>query len=110
MKKNTKPSFNLLYFLEAVEDPAITVKVIGHQWYWSYEYSDYVTEKEDLIGSLQKQLQENKKLHHLAWKCARFLISIEIISLSKHGPAKLLRMSFFHIIGSKLFTITIRKK
>jgi cytochrome c oxidase subunit 2 len=23
-------------------DPAITLKVIGHQWYWSYEYSDYV--------------------------------------------------------------------
>lgn len=22
-------------------DPAVTLKVIGHQWYWSYEYSDY---------------------------------------------------------------------
>jgi len=24
-----------------VIDPAITVKAIGHQWYWTYEYSDY---------------------------------------------------------------------
>jgi len=35
------PSFKLLYLIDEVVDPAITIKVIGHQWYWSYEYSDY---------------------------------------------------------------------
>ena len=35
------PSFALLYSLDEVIDPAITLKVVGHQWYWSYEYSDY---------------------------------------------------------------------
>lgn len=35
------PSFKLLYLMDEVIDPAITLKVIGHQWYWSYEYSDY---------------------------------------------------------------------
>lgn len=35
------PSFALLYSMEEVVDPALTLKVIGHQWYWSYEYSDY---------------------------------------------------------------------
>lgn len=35
------PSFALLYSLDEVVDPAVTVKAIGHQWYWSYEYSDY---------------------------------------------------------------------
>jgi cytochrome c oxidase subunit 2 len=35
------PSFKLLYLIDEVIDPAITIKVIGHQWYWSYEYSDY---------------------------------------------------------------------
>lgn len=39
------PSFALLYSVDEIVDPALTVKVIGHQWYWSYEYSDY--EKED---------------------------------------------------------------
>lgn len=34
------PSFALLYSLDEVIDPTITLKVIGHQWYWSYEYSD----------------------------------------------------------------------
>jgi len=35
------PSFALLYSLDEVVDPAVTVKAIGHQWYWTYEYSDY---------------------------------------------------------------------
>ncbi len=35
------PSFKLIYLMDEVVDPAITLKVIGHQWYWSYEYSDY---------------------------------------------------------------------
>ncbi len=35
------PSFKLIYLMDEVIDPAITIKVIGHQWYWSYEYSDY---------------------------------------------------------------------
>lgn len=37
------PSFALLYSLEELIDPVATVKIIGHQWYWSYEYSDYAT-------------------------------------------------------------------
>jgi cytochrome c oxidase subunit 2 len=35
------PSFALLYSIDEVIVPAITLKVIGHQWYWTYEYSDY---------------------------------------------------------------------
>lgn len=35
------PSFALLYSMDEIVDPAVTVKAIGHQWYWSYEYSDY---------------------------------------------------------------------
>jgi cytochrome c oxidase subunit 2 len=38
------PSFVLLYAADEVVDPAITLKVVGHQWYWSYEYTDYTTE------------------------------------------------------------------
>ena len=44
------PSFALLYSMDEVIDPAITLKVIGHQWYWSYEYSDYNTSEEDTIA------------------------------------------------------------
>nr|QEG58682.1 cytochrome c oxidase subunit II [Oberea yaoshana] len=35
------PSLRLIYILDEVNNPMITVKSIGHQWYWSYEYSDF---------------------------------------------------------------------
>lgn len=34
------PSFSLLYSIDEVLEPLLTIKVIGHQWYWSYEYLD----------------------------------------------------------------------
>ena len=34
------PSLRLLYLLDEVNTPNVTVKAIGHQWYWRYEYSD----------------------------------------------------------------------
>lgn len=36
------PSLRLLYLLDEVGDCRLTVKTIGHQWYWSYEYSDFL--------------------------------------------------------------------
>nr|YP_009545497.1 cytochrome c oxidase subunit II [Montipora efflorescens]YP_010710539.1 cytochrome c oxidase subunit II [Montipora vietnamensis]YP_214922.1 cytochrome c oxidase subunit II [Anacropora matthai]AAW67961.1 cytochrome c oxidase subunit II [Anacropora matthai]AYO28853.1 cytochrome c oxidase subunit II [Montipora efflorescens]WCZ70566.1 cytochrome c oxidase subunit II [Montipora vietnamensis] len=38
------PSLKLLYLMDEVVSPALTIKAIGHQWYWSYEYSDYQEE------------------------------------------------------------------
>nr|AAD54309.1 cytochrome c oxidase subunit II [Abax parallelepipedus parallelepipedus] len=35
------PSLRLLYLLDEVSNPSMTLKSIGHQWYWSYEYSDF---------------------------------------------------------------------
>nr|AKE36792.1 cytochrome c oxidase subunit II [Rubiconia intermedia] len=35
------PSLRLLYMIDEINEPSITLKVIGHQWYWSYEYSDF---------------------------------------------------------------------
>jgi len=32
------PSFKLLYFMDRHDNPDMTIKVIGNQWYWSYEY------------------------------------------------------------------------
>nr|YP_001718402.1 cytochrome c oxidase subunit II [Loxosomella aloxiata]BAG12587.1 cytochrome oxidase subunit II [Loxosomella aloxiata] len=36
------PSLRLLYLLDEVSDPLITFKAVGHQWYWSYEFSDFM--------------------------------------------------------------------
>nr|QOE88774.1 cytochrome c oxidase subunit II [Zootermopsis nevadensis] len=38
----TTPSLRLLYLMDEIHNPIMTIKTIGHQWYWSYEYSDFV--------------------------------------------------------------------
>nr|YP_009919191.1 cytochrome c oxidase subunit II [Triatoma sanguisuga]AEA41117.1 cytochrome oxidase subunit II [Triatoma sp. AR-2011]AEA41118.1 cytochrome oxidase subunit II [Triatoma sp. AR-2011]AEA41122.1 cytochrome oxidase subunit II [Triatoma sp. AR-2011]QMP96835.1 cytochrome c oxidase subunit 2 [Triatoma sanguisuga] len=35
------PSLHILYLMDEMNNPAVTIKSIGHQWYWSYEYSDF---------------------------------------------------------------------
>nr|YP_010944237.1 cytochrome c oxidase subunit II [Nectoneanthes uchiwa]WLW41603.1 cytochrome c oxidase subunit II [Nectoneanthes uchiwa] len=35
------PSLQLLYLTDEIVEPGVTVKAIGHQWYWSYEYTDF---------------------------------------------------------------------
>jgi cytochrome c oxidase subunit 2 len=34
------PSFKLLYYQDTIPDAELTIKAVGHQWYWSYEYPD----------------------------------------------------------------------
>lgn len=35
------PSFSLLYSLDEISNPELSLKILGHQWYWSYEISDF---------------------------------------------------------------------
>nr|YP_122146.1 cytochrome c oxidase subunit II [Zaglossus bruijni]CAG26332.1 cytochrome c oxidase subunit II [Zaglossus bruijni] len=35
------PSLRILYMMDEINNPNLTIKTMGHQWYWSYEYSDY---------------------------------------------------------------------
>jgi len=44
------PSFSLLYAMDEIVSPTITIKALGHQWYWSYEYSDYIDENYEPIN------------------------------------------------------------
>jgi cytochrome c oxidase subunit 2 len=35
------PSFRLLYFQDTIPEAELTIKAIGRQWYWTYEYPDH---------------------------------------------------------------------
>nr|AKM70107.1 cytochrome oxidase subunit II [Kurisakia onigurumii] len=35
------PSLHLLYLMDEIKSPILTIKIFGHQWFWSYEYSDF---------------------------------------------------------------------
>ena len=66
------PSFRLLYFQKTVSEAEMemTVKVIGYQWYWSYEYPDhgdiafdsFIVEDEDLEPGQLRLLEVDNRL------------------------------------------------
>nr|YP_009473106.1 cytochrome c oxidase subunit II [Chelodina pritchardi]AUW55014.1 cytochrome c oxidase subunit II [Chelodina pritchardi] len=35
------PSLQVLYLTDEINNPHLTIKTMGHQWYWTYEYTDY---------------------------------------------------------------------
>nr|YP_010292299.1 cytochrome c oxidase subunit II [Poecilobdella javanica]ULO25923.1 cytochrome c oxidase subunit 2 [Poecilobdella javanica] len=35
------PSIQILYMMDEIVEPKLTIKVVGHQWYWSYQYGDF---------------------------------------------------------------------
>ncbi len=43
------PSFKLLYLMDEVSDPAMSILVEGHQWYWSYQYPDFLDSNDEFI-------------------------------------------------------------
>nr|ABB83946.1 cytochrome oxidase II [Simulium tuberosum] len=53
------PSLRILYLLDEINSPAITLKTIGHQWYWSYEYSDFLNLEFDSYMVPTNELETN---------------------------------------------------
>jgi cytochrome c oxidase subunit 2 len=58
------PSFKLLYFMDKAEHADMTLKVTGHQWYWSYEYPDQngVSFDSNMIPEADAEKQHKKRL------------------------------------------------
>nr|YP_010729360.1 cytochrome c oxidase subunit II [Ophioleila elegans]WED07065.1 cytochrome c oxidase subunit 2 [Ophioleila elegans] len=65
------PSINLLYWMDEGNNPNITIKTIGHQWYWTYEFWDYqrieldsyMTQTEDIHNTgLPRLLEVDNRL------------------------------------------------
>nr|ARI44201.1 cytochrome c oxidase subunit II [Chamaemyia juncorum] len=53
------PSLRLLYLLDEINEPSLTLKTIGHQWYWSYEYSDFLNLDFDSYMTPMNEMSEN---------------------------------------------------
>uniref|UniRef100_A0A6B9QIS7 Cytochrome c oxidase subunit 2 n=1 Tax=Therioaphis trifolii TaxID=935269 RepID=A0A6B9QIS7_9HEMI len=50
------PSLHLLYLMDEIKSPIMTIKIFGHQWFWSYEYSDFsnIEFESYMLSSLEK--------------------------------------------------------
>nr|WBQ42670.1 cytochrome c oxidase subunit II [Nectoneanthes oxypoda] len=64
------PSLQLLYLTDEIVEPGVTVKAIGHQWYWSYEYTDfcniefdsYMVNTDDLVQGQFRLLEVDNRV------------------------------------------------
>ena len=53
------PSLRLLYLIDDIHNPVITLKAVGNQWHWSYEYSDFTELEFDSCRVQQEDQQIN---------------------------------------------------
>nr|WAB70037.1 cytochrome c oxidase subunit II [Osteocephalus mimeticus] len=89
------PSLRILYLMDEISNPDLTVKAIGHQWYWSYEYSDftnlnfdsYMTPTKDLTPGQFRLLEVDNRMVTPAGMATRTLITAEDVLHSWAVPA-----------------------
>jgi heme/copper-type cytochrome/quinol oxidase subunit 2 len=69
------PSFFVLYYLDGVFDPKFNVRVIGHQWYWTYEFNLISDQKELFpLEGISNYLETN------------YFVTPNIVSLNNFDP------------------------
>nr|QYF09534.1 cytochrome c oxidase subunit 2 [Haemaphysalis kolonini]UWI72008.1 cytochrome c oxidase subunit II [Haemaphysalis yeni] len=56
------PSLHLLYLTDELFSSQISIKIIGHQWYWSYEYSDFDKEFDSFMIPEQEMMKNSFRL------------------------------------------------
>nr|YP_008593785.1 cytochrome c oxidase subunit II [Apogon semilineatus]BAN83181.1 cytochrome c oxidase subunit II [Apogon semilineatus] len=89
------PSLRILYLMDEVNNPHLTVKAIGHQWYWSYEYTDYkelgfdsyMVPTQDLTPGQFRLLEADHRMVVPVESPVRVLVSAEDVLHSWAVPA-----------------------
>nr|BCS79992.1 cytochrome c oxidase subunit II [Monomorium triviale] len=54
------PSIKILYLTDEIHNNKLSLKTIGHQWYWKYEYSDFMKVEFDSFMIPTNQLMNNE--------------------------------------------------
>nr|YP_004464962.1 cytochrome c oxidase subunit II [Rasbora daniconius]BAK22929.1 cytochrome c oxidase subunit II [Rasbora daniconius] len=94
------PSLRILYLMDEINDPHVTVKAMGHQWYWSYEYTDYenlgfdsyMVPTQDLTPGGFRLLETDHRMVVPKESPIRVLVSAEDVLHSWAVPSRLAKM------------------
>nr|QIB71376.1 cytochrome c oxidase subunit 2 [Hyla arborea] len=89
------PSLRILYLMDEMSNPDITIKAIGHQWYWSYEYSDfanlnfdsYMVPTQDLLSGQFRLLEVDNRMITPVGMATRTLITADDVLHSWAVPS-----------------------
>nr|YP_009355510.1 cytochrome c oxidase subunit II [Uranoscopus japonicus]BAX03815.1 cytochrome c oxidase subunit II [Uranoscopus japonicus]BBU26114.1 cytochrome c oxidase subunit 2 [Uranoscopus japonicus] len=94
------PSLRILYLMDEVNSPHLTIKAVGHQWYWSYEYTDYqdlefdsyMTPTQDLNPGEFRLLEADHRMIIPVDSPVRLLVSAEDVLHSWAVPSLAVKM------------------
>nr|YP_337814.1 cytochrome c oxidase subunit II [Limnonectes fujianensis]AAY45902.1 cytochrome c oxidase subunit II [Limnonectes fujianensis]QUE27219.1 cytochrome c oxidase subunit II [Limnonectes fujianensis] len=94
------PSLRILYLMDEVNTPDMTVKTVGHQWYWSYEYSDfanlafdsYMVPSNDLTPGQFRLLEVDNRMVTPTGTITRIIITAEDVLHSWAMPSLGIKM------------------
>ncbi len=78
------PSFSLLYSVDEIVEPSLTFKVVGHQWYWSYE----IMTSNEILDSVF--ISSNRDVTIDSTSFDSYLIAAEDLDFSKNNHVRLL--------------------
>nr|ACS37069.1 cytochrome c oxidase subunit II [Geotrypetes seraphini] len=89
------PSLRILYIMDEISDPHLTIKTMGHQWYWTYEFTDfmdnmfdsYMTPTLDLLPGQFRLLEVDNRMVIPMESPIRMLVSAEDVLHSWTIPA-----------------------
>jgi cytochrome c oxidase subunit II len=88
------PSLKLMFFNDKIENAEITIKVIGHQWYWSYQYPEenisfdsYMINDQDLKPGQLRLLEVDNRVLVPTGKTVRLIVTSEDVLHSFAVPA-----------------------
>jgi len=104
------PSFSLLYSVDEIVEPLLTLKIIGHQWYWSYEFFnadnlatllnlkfnsyEFYPEPYEAISSFDSYMLSDEDLANKVGLTSYRLYTVDKhIGLPAHVPTRLLMTS-----------------
>lgn len=88
------PSLKLMFFASKIEDADLTVKAIGRQWYWAYEYPEQeiqfdsmMIEDKDLKPGQLRLLEVDNPIVVPAGKTVRVIVTSDDVLHSFAVPA-----------------------
>nr|YP_097196.1 cytochrome c oxidase subunit II [Batrachoseps attenuatus]AAU20633.1 cytochrome c oxidase subunit II [Batrachoseps attenuatus]ABX46730.1 cytochrome oxidase subunit II [Batrachoseps attenuatus] len=89
------PSLRILYLMDEINDPHLTIKAVGHQWYWSYEFTNYedllfdsyMVPTQDLLSGQFRLLEVDNRMVVPMESPIRMLISAEDVLHSWAVPS-----------------------
>ena len=96
------PSFKILYKQDTIPKAEVTIKAVGYQWYWGYEYPDeniifesYMIKEKDLKENQPRLLTVDNELVVPVNKVVKVLITANDVYMRGHShPLELKEMLF----------------